>query len=468
MNPVIPSTYRDRRVYHFTPLAALAEILTHGLLSRNEQAAAGLPRRSLAWESLQAYRATLPVPAGPGGVADDYVPFYFCKLSPMLLAVIVNKTIDEEEIIHLEFTIQVLEHYPAVFTDAALSPGSTPHFFPSPAGLEFLDWRTIDSREAYPHDPRIRQARLAELLVHRQIPVASARRIIVWDDEAARQVAGLYAGLGLAPPPIETDPGCYFYRPDAVGPEPAVSGPLRIRRALEHTLGAISASLGRSPSPAGATQSGKIPTGDMPVGILPNFIGLEGLCAGLRQDFACLPETAGLVGLETDNRAHSEDVGAHTHRVVAELLITPEYGRLSPPDRILLEVAAYLHDIGKGPKSRWAAYGGRQQIDHDHPVKALPMLERIFTQEITGLNLASAALVCKLVAYHDLVGGIIYGGRRLDELLSIVTNEVELDMLVALSKADAAAINPTWGDPAPRDALKKAVLARLKLRNNVN
>ena len=149
---------------------------------------------------------------------------------------------------------------------------------------------------------------------------------------------------------------------------------------------------------------------------------------------------------------------------MSELLKTPEYQKLTPWNQVLLEIAGYLHDIGKGPKSRWAASGGRQQIDHNHPIKALPMLRRIFSEELARADVADLDLICRLVAYHDIIGGIVYAGRRIEELLSIITNETELDMLVGLSKADATAINPAWGEPALRDALRQTVRSRLESR----
>ena len=439
---MIPAEFQARTVYHFTPLANLPTILDHGLLSAREQARRGLPQRSIVWEAIQTHRANLMVPCGPGGSADDYVPFYFTKLSPMLLAVITNKVVDEEAIIHFEFSIDILESYPAVFSDAAISPNSHPGFFTLPEDLGHLDWRIIDSPEWHLPDPRLRHARLAELLIYRGIPLAGTRRIIVWDNNVARSVAGLYASRGILPPTIETDPGCYFYDPLAAGLKPAVSGPNLILQAYQKTVTQLHSASGQDAH--------------------PRFANLNEMLACLQRDFSCLPETAELEGLETDNRAHIEDVGAHTRRVVAELLKTAEYRGLPPADRILLEIAGYLHDIGKGPKSRWAAFGGRQQIDHDHPIKALPMLERIFTHEVAVLDRDGAGLICKLVAYHDIIGGIVYSGRRLDELLAVISTERELDMLISLSKADATAINPAWGEPTPRDALRLAVVPHFR------
>lgn len=144
----LPAAYLHRSVYHFTPIDNLRAILEHGLLAIREQKRLGLPLRSIVevsehpkgwWEGIQTHHTSLAVPAGPGGYAHDYVPLYFCKLSPMLLSVISNKVVDEETIIHFEFPIHILTQYPSVFSDAAVIPGSEPHFYNRVEDLDHLN-----------------------------------------------------------------------------------------------------------------------------------------------------------------------------------------------------------------------------------------------------------------------------------------------------------------------------------------
>lgn len=437
----IPTPYQNRFVYHFTPIDNLPSILAHGLLSAHEQKRLGLPQRSIVWANLQAHRAGINVPTGPQGHLQDYVPLYFCQLSPLLLAIIGNKVVDEESIIHFEFPIQIMEKYPMVFTDAAISPGSTPNFYTDPAELTHLNWDAINSPAWRMPSPDLRHARLSELLIHLQMPITQAARIIVWDKIVAQHVADLFADFHLAAPRIETDPGLYFINRSADEVTPATLGPNSIHQTYQKTIAYLRAEMGKAPN--------------------PRYQGLDDLRNALRLSLDALPETAELIGLETDNKAHIEDVGAHTRRVVSELLKTNEYQDLNEHDQVLLEVTAFLHDIGKGPKSRWAAYGGRQQVDADHPIKALPMLKRIFTQDVAYVPLEDVLLITKLIAYHDLVGGILYSGRRLTELLNVITTERELDMLIGLGKADSTAINPDWLNENLRARLRAAVMADL-------
>ena len=436
----IPINYQGRKVYHFTPVANLAMILIHGLLSKQEQNRRGLPHRTIIWEAVQHHRAGVSISIGPGGTPEDYIPFYFCKLSPMLLAIMSSKVIDEEEIIHFEFPIDILETHPSVFTDGAVIPNSNPHFFTDPADLDRLNWQAIDSPAWRMPTESLRHARLSELLIHRQIEIDMVSRIIVWDSTVAAHVKQLYQSVGRRPPVIETDPTCYFLASEDPA-HPAISGPTVIYQSYQHTIQQLATEINQARH--------------------PRFAGLRDLLACLHRNLSCLAETAELVGLESDNRAHFEDVGAHTRRVVSEVMRSPEYADFSDHDRMLVEIAAFLHDIGKGPKSRWAAYHGKQQLDHDHPLKALPMLRRILVEEIEHIAYEDAVLICKLVVYHDIIGGILVSGRKLEELLGMFETRREFEMLMCLGRADSISINPAWNHEAERNALRQAVILNL-------
>lgn len=432
--------YRGRKVYHFTPVSNLPMILAYGLLAPNEQRRTGLPQRSSMWEAVQRHRAAVPIPITPGGTAEDYISFYFCKLSPMLLSIMSSKAVDEDTVIHFEFPIELLLSHPSVFTDSAILPNSYPRFYCDPADLARLDWPSIDSPSWRMPSESLRHARLSELLIHRRAPVDSAVRILVWDSQIAHQVRQNYLHAGKPPPVIETDPSFYFLSPENPR-QPAISGPAAIYQAYERTIQQLATELNQSAH--------------------AHFSDLTALCQALREDFACLPETAELEGLKTDNRAHFEDVGAHTRRVVAETRNAREFALLTPHDQRLVEIAAFLHDIGKGPKSRWAAFGGKQQLDPDHPIKALPMLRRILTDEVGQIAYEDAVVICKLVVYHDIIGGILFSGRRLEELLGIFESRREFEMVMALGRADSVAINPSWNHSHEREALRQAFYRHL-------
>ncbi len=199
-------------------------------------------------------------------------------------------------------------------------PGPT--FTTDPAGLDALNWDAINSPAWRMPTERLRYARLAELLIHRQMPIAAATRLIVWDSAMAGQVLQLFQSAGLTPPPIETDPSCYFLDPQAAHLKPAISGPTLIYQAYQNALQRLAAEINQA--------------------VHPRFATLAELRDCLHQDMGCLPETAELVELQTDNLAHFEDVGAHTLHVVQETMRSPEYLELEPHDRMLLEMFRLL------------------------------------------------------------------------------------------------------------------------------
>jgi UTP:GlnB (protein PII) uridylyltransferase len=133
-------------------------------------------------------------------------------------------------------------------------------------------------------------------------------------------------------------------------------------------------------------------------------------------------------------------VDVHTKEVVANLLASPEYEALEAGAKWLVELAAYLHDIGKGPRSRWDKSGGVQRVDLNHPVRAMPMMVDVLTRQIASVTQESADIVTKLVCYHDLVGDVLGNGRDEQQIVDVVADEEQLDMLFALGKADATAL----------------------------
>ena len=129
-----------------------------------------------------------------------------------------------------------------------------------------------------------------------------------------------------------------------------------------------------------------------------------------------------------------------------------------------MKISAYLHDIGKGPKSKWTWNKGVQKAYPDHPVDAIPMLERILTEDFENITEEEIRKICLLVVYHDLVGDIICRGRDIQQIIDIVKDENELNLLIALSLADVSSINETWADSIRNEIndFKKKVLAELE------
>lgn len=438
----IPVRYRHRSVYHFTHVENLEGILEHGLLATREKERLGLKHSNVSLSDIQGRRSTMDVTCGCGGVVHDYVPLYFCKRSSMLLYIVKNKIADQQFIVHFQFPIQIVEICPCVFCDAAANTVMPPKFFSDPSELKNLNWEAIDNVKWRMPNDRLKQERMAELLVHRKLDISLANRIIVWNNPIKDYVLECYSDVNLSPPNIGFDDIHYFTDFYNKGVNSIVTGPYFIKEAYEKAVCSILDKRNQAMN--------------------PQFPKLNNLRKALRKNLACIPETDELIGLETDNEVHDGDVGTHTLEVVKRLGRLSEFRNMDPMDQLITEVAAYLHDIGKGPKSRWEHNSGKQKVDPDHPIKALPMLEEILTEYIGTIRRRPARLICKLVCYHDLVGDIIGKGRRIEELVEIVDDERELNMLIAIAKADIMAINAVWLDENKIQKLREKVVEYLK------
>jgi hypothetical protein len=425
----IPPEHSYRLAYHFTLLDNLPGIISGGLLAPNEQRRQNVAHRSIAEESIQARRSRMPVTCGPGGVVHDYVPFYFTSLSPMLQAVINAKNVDQHDLIHLAVPVTLLDRPEVVFTNAAANASQPPAFYTDPLHLKNLRWDLIDPQR-WKWTSEEKHLRMAEMLVHSAISLTDVSHIIVWNEGMKKKVEDIFAAANVVPLPIEFSGHrrtnhyfTTFWNPKSN--VSIVTGPKEIYRTYKSAVEYIASE--------GFSANGQFPN-------------LRKMLKALRLDLAALPETAELVGLESENDMHREDVGNHTLSVVRNLRASPEFLALSENDQMLIEIAAYFHDIGKGPKERWADKGGKQQVDPNHPVGGLIMLVRILTQEVALMKQRSARVICKLVCYHDLVGDIFGKGRDPKQLEDIVETEAELDMLIALGLADMRSVNPRWAD----------------------
>ncbi|EQA9907384.1 DarT ssDNA thymidine ADP-ribosyltransferase family protein, partial [Escherichia coli] len=123
----------------------------------------------------------------------------------------------------------------------------------------------------------------------------------------------------------------------------------------------------------------------------------------------------------------------------------------------------YLHDIGKGPKTRWNN-NYMHEADGEHPRKSLAMLQRILTEDLPVIQTDLVRKIMMLVTYDDLLGEIVAKGRNKNQLFDIVTSSEDINMLVALSKADIGSLSQVWLAQVSDgiDDLRDEVLQRLQ------
>jgi ssDNA thymidine ADP-ribosyltransferase, DarT/HD domain len=440
----VPPIHAERFLYHFTHIDNMASILEHGFLANNEDAFPTHAHISIAEKTIQDRRAMMRVPCGPGGVVHDYVPLYFGSLSLMLLGVINKKNVDQCDILYFEFPISLLRRDDVVFTDASANTNEPPKFFQDPRELAKLNWAEIDSRKWRCENDELRHQRMAEVLVHKVLRPEEARRVVVWNQATKDKVQKLVEQTGVPFPELTFevfDRPHYFTNFMAGKPdESLVIGPRWTKKAYVEACQQVR----QAGLPASAP-----------------YRNLRMLLDAIRGSFGCLQETAELLGLNSANGMHKRTVDIHTKEVVAKLRTLSRFQALaSDADRDIVELAAYLHDIGKGPKSRWD--DGVQKVDANHPVAAMPMMVNILTTQIDTVPTEEAELLLKLVCYHDLIGEVLGKGRDEHQIVEVAQTQRDLDMLFALGQADSTVLVETWWNEIQASLLYERCLNAIK------
>lgn len=422
----IPQPHRGKYFFHFTHIENLESILQNGLLSTNRKDSKGIKHKNVASESIQTRRSQMGVTCSPGGKVHDYVPFYFTTVNPMLLSVINSKNIDQPFIIFLAVSIDKIIEDKVVFTDASANTNPPPNFYNDPMHLNKLDWAAIDSRKWSTKDNDELHRRMAEVLVYEEVPSDWIDSIIVWNESFKKETIDIYKKNNTTLPTVRYEPFCrkYFYFTKfSMGPEregeTLVTGPYFLRHYFDETIKNV----------VNRRQS----RDDF------KFKNIATALKKIEENFCAIEELDGIYELETENDVHSENVSDHTLKVVEKLDNSEYYKKLSQEEKDLTKLSAYLHDIGKGPKSKWSS--GKQPSYPDHPVDSLKMVERILAEDIGDLQEDDIRKICLLVGYHDLIGDIVGSGRDKAQLMELVKNETELNMLIAISEADISAIN---------------------------
>lgn len=315
----IPAKYNGRFVYHFTHIDNLPGLIANGFLAHNHQY---FPRahRSIAYDSIQCRRAQMAVTCGPRGCVHDYVPFYFGSISPMLLAIVNAKNVDQEDILYFEFPIELIDRADVVFSGASANTDIPPMFYSDPSELDRLDWAAIDSKKWRSSPEDYKHRRMAEMLVYGQLNVTAAARCVVWNESIKARVEAIVGGNAF--PSIEfqdRDRPHWFTNFAEGGRASLVKGPKAIRAEFEHCVEFVMANIGSNSDQA-------------------EFENLSDLLDGLRDDFGCLPQTAELVNLASDNCVHKRTVDAHTKAVVAGLKMLPEFDALDAHQQLLVEL----------------------------------------------------------------------------------------------------------------------------------
>lgn len=438
----------NKYIYHMTSIGNLNSIISAGgFLPKNVLAERNITYKNIAFNDIQNRRDNINV--NDGGVifnVHDCVPFYFSDRTPMALSVTSRKVIDQREIVYFLLPMQVLRQENVVFSEKALNSNSIGTVY---RGIEFLfniNWNLVNS-SAYGFSNEEKPYKMAEVLYHGNVTLNQFAKCVVFDNEAKAKVQKIFSDNNINLSVITSREmysygdtfmyHFYYYKyffSDSRKYESLFTGPNELLHLCKETIGRIIDNRNKN-----GNKNSNYRTESM-----------DAFLFMLQADFASLKELKDLVGLRTDNEQHVNTVDVHTKNVVNNLDSVPKYVEMNAREQMLLKVAAYLHDIGKGPKEKWK--NGVQQVYNDHPVDSLRMLERILSSEIGGLTEKEIRLLCILVAYHDILGDVFLkeeSRRRNKEEYDTVIREFkveprELEMLKVLSLADVKDINEGW------------------------
>lgn len=426
----IPIQYRGKSFYHFTHIDNIESIVSEGLLATNEKKRKGIQHVNLANENIQLRRSKKDVPCSPGGKIHDYVPFYFTAPNPMLLSVVNRKNIDQPLVVYIAISIDKLKESNVLFADRAANTEILPNFYSNPKDLVNLRWDLIDHRTWSESDNNDLHYRMAEVFVHKRVPIDWIESFIVYNQICKDKIEAIYKKYGLSKPNISYVPykGKYFYFTkffiNGQQGTTLVTGPIFMKEYYEKSIEII------------LKEREKVNNDKR------TFLNVNDALTKIEKNFCIIKELKDIFELETDNPMHKETVSDHTLKVVANLQGNEFYEQLSDTDKSLVKLSAYLHDIGKGPKSKWS--DGIQHSYPDHPADSVQMIRRILINEFTTISEYEIKKICLLVFYHDLIGDIIKNNRSKEELLGLHVDENELNMLLAITVADVSAINLFW------------------------
>lgn len=428
----IPEQHKWRYIFHFTDIHNLDSIIKNGLLCPNEKKQKGITHTNIANMTIQERRAKMDVTAGPRGKVHDYVPFYFSSMNPMLLTLLNQKNIDQPLIIYLCLKIDILEKEDAVFTDVSANRNELPNFFDDTTQLDKLDWDLIDSRKWSVETDDAKHKKMAEALIYHSVKIEQIDGIVVYNNQIKEVVERIFKANKKRPPKIMFDHDrciknySFYYTKFYIKGhkyDTLITGPCMLVRQYKKAINDIVAERKKHKT--------------------YTYKSIKEIVDVIEKNFGVIQELHDIEGLMQDYPPHNDTVDAHTRRVVEEMKKQDYYQCASNDIKELLLFAAYLHDIGKGPKDKWKNKIITRAYP-DHPADAIPMLKRILTEDITSLSDEEIRKICMLVVYHDIVGECMEQGRDIKQIVQIITCEEDLEMLFAISVADTKAINSTW------------------------
>ena len=188
----------------------LSSIVDQGGIACDFAARKGLMRTEVGDPAIKDARRRKPVPVGHGGQVGDYVPFYFAPRSPMMFRIACDHRDSvpgrysggDRPLVYLVTTIGAIidAGLAWVATDGNAATATT-EFTPDLSHLDaMIDWPLMRAPQwnNTVSDPDRQRRRMAEFLVHGQVPLSVVQQIGIYSEQYYQRAQTHLTGHGLA------------------------------------------------------------------------------------------------------------------------------------------------------------------------------------------------------------------------------------------------------------------------------
>jgi hypothetical protein len=150
-------------------------------------------------------RAVHPVPLAPGGVLNDYVPFYFTPFSVMMKNIHsgwggIDQRVNEEIVILVSSLPHLRDRgIPFLFTDMH-AYYQWANYYNDLSDLDKIDWAILQGRDFKrdPDDPAKFERYQAEALVYQHCPIDGLQGVVCYTESMKQQIEQQLANCGLS------------------------------------------------------------------------------------------------------------------------------------------------------------------------------------------------------------------------------------------------------------------------------
>lgn len=206
-------------IFHITHVNNLASIVASGgLVSDATMIARGGPAANIGMKNIKGRRLVLPVICHPGDHVGDYVPFYFCTRSIMLYVIHCANHPElayrggQGPIVHLEADLHAVvawaQRKQRRWAFSLSNAGARyAEFRSSLHQLGDVDWSAVAATDF--RDPKVKEGKQAEFLVHDDFPWELVSRIGACSAGVASQARSAIAGAQHQPK-VSVQPSWYF------------------------------------------------------------------------------------------------------------------------------------------------------------------------------------------------------------------------------------------------------------------